>query len=133
MDKNQNKKIKKNALEWTVFGFSVLLTLTILGYLVYDAITFKPSPPDLVVEYHAEKFEKEETRYMYKVINKGGETAEDIKLKVILARQGEVLEEFELDIPFLPRNSDREGWIKFQERPLPSDSVKMIVVGFLKP
>ena len=45
-----NKKIKKNWLEWTVFGISVALILLVIGFLIFESATMGDALPDIQVQ-----------------------------------------------------------------------------------
>jgi uncharacterized protein (TIGR02588 family) len=123
----------KNALEWTVFGVSLLLVLSILVYLAYQVYHEKPSTPDLVVEYYPDPSDNAPHRYRVVVHNKGGETAEDVTIALSLENGNEELEAAALNIPFAPKESKREGWVNFRKDPLLADTLVARVVSYKKP
>ncbi|MDX5418542.1 MAG: hypothetical protein LPK09_04945 [Hymenobacteraceae bacterium] len=123
----------KNALEWTVFGVSLLLVLSILAYLVYQVYTDKPATPDLVVEYFHDPSDHAPQRYRVVVHNRGGETAEEVHVELALEQGGKQLERAELSIAFAPKESKREGWVNFKEDPARADTLVARVVSYKKP
>ncbi|GHA55114.1 hypothetical protein [Pontibacter akesuensis] len=137
MDENEkkNKDIKdqKNWLEWVVFGVSLVLVLSIVTYLGYQAYIHKPVTPKLTAEKFHDPSDNAPNRYRIVLHNKGGETAEEVKVEVRLLRNGEVLEESELGFPFAPQESQREGWVNFRSNTEPQDSVLVHVVSYKKP
>jgi uncharacterized protein (TIGR02588 family) len=137
MNKNTEKqgkgRKKKNWLEWSVFGVSLLLVLAVLGYLSYMVITHVPSPPDLYVEGKHEPSNKAPNRYQIKLFNKGGETAEHVLIELTLERDATAVEKAKLEIQFAPQNSERVGWVEFTENITPTDIIKARVVSYNKP
>jgi uncharacterized protein (TIGR02588 family) len=123
----------KNLLEWVVFYVSLLLVLTILGYLVYNVYNYKPSPPDLLVTYKHDPSKYAPNRYHVLVKNQGGETAEEVNVELVLEQAGNELEAAELQIPFSPRASEREGWVNFKTDPASADTVIARVMSYKKP
>jgi uncharacterized protein (TIGR02588 family) len=123
----------KNALEWTVFAVSLLLVLSILTYLFYQVYADKPSTPDLVVEHFHDPSDNAPQRYRVVVYNRGGETAEEVLVELVLEKGGEQLESVELSMPFAPRASKREGWLIFREDPDKADTLVARVVSYKKP
>lgn len=126
-------KDKKNWLEWTVFALGLVLTLLILGYLVYKTVIHNPGPPELYVEYFAEPGRYEPHRYRVVLHNEGSETAESVKVEILLEKGGETLETAELDVDYCPKESIREGWVSFNSNPAEADTVKARVVSYEKP
>ena len=116
-----------------MFYISLLLILSILGYLVYNVYTYKPSPPDLLVTYQHDPSEFAPYRYHVRVTNQGGETAEEVNIELVLEKAGQELEAAELQIPFSPRESEREGWVNFKTDPATADTVIARVMSYKKP
>ena len=137
MDKTKRKHREgddsKNPLEWAVFAVSLLLILAILGYLGYQAMHYQPSSPDIKVSYRPDPSVQAPHRYHIAIVNLGGETAEEVVVELALQQKGEELETAELQIPFAPRDSEREGWVTFKADPATVDSVAARVVSYKKP
>ena len=131
--KSEKDKDQKNWLEWLVFSISLLLLLAIMGYLVYHVINYKPMGPEIYAEATAEPSVYAPNRYKVIVYNKGGATAEEVKVEFILYKKGKAMEESELQIPFSPKESEREGWVIFRTDPAVADSVIARVVSYKKP
>lgn len=123
----------KNALEWSVFAFSLLLVLAIIGYLSYKTITHEISPPDLVLEYTPDPSEHAPYRYHVIILNAGGETAEEVNIELSLEKGGEELEAAELQVPFSPKGSRREGWVNFKTDPAEADTIIARVMSYKRP
>jgi uncharacterized protein (TIGR02588 family) len=123
----------KNPLEWTVFAVSLLLIVAILGYLGYHAFTYVPTSPDIQVTYRPDPSEQAPHRYHVAIVNLGSETAEEVLIEMALQKEGEDMEAAELQIPFAPRESKREGWVIFKTDPATADSVAIRVVSYKKP
>lgn len=131
--KKKTYKEKKNNLEWTVFGLGLLITLSILGYLIYKSSTFEPGTPQLFIQYFQEPGRYEPNRYHIILHNKGTETAEAIVIEMKLRRDGRELENAELEIDFCPRESVREGWVSFTVPPQQADTILARVASYKKP
>jgi uncharacterized protein (TIGR02588 family) len=111
------KKPAKNGLEWTVFIASSLVVLTVLGYLATKALTEKKTPPDLHIEAGAVIARDGSYRVPLLVRNNGGATAESVVVEAVLRRGDEVVERVQLALSFVPRRSEREGWVTFRHDP----------------
>ncbi|GAB3200039.1 uncharacterized protein (TIGR02588 family) [Pontibacter aydingkolensis] len=129
---NQHEE-KKNWLEWTVFGISLLLVLAILGYLGYQTYTRKPSTPDLIVQSWPDPTNNSPNRYHIQLKNKGGTTAETVIIELALMKGGKEVEKAQLQIDFAPQESKREGWVGFRSNPGEADTLISRVVSYKKP
>lgn len=123
----------KNALEWMVFGVSLLLVLSMLAYLGYQAYIDQPSTPDLVVRYYPDPTPNAPLRYRVEVYNQGGETAEEVQIELTIEKGEEELESAQLNIAFAPKNSKREGWVNFKEDPMQADTLAARVMSYKRP
>lgn len=132
-NKKDKHKDEKNWLEWLVFSVCLTLVLAILGYLVYKTYTHQPTPPDLVIHSKFDPAPNAPNRYHVQLDNKGGTTAEEVIVELSLIKDGEQLEHAQLEIPFAPQASQREGWVGFRSAPAASDSVVTRVVSYKKP
>ncbi|MDX5438294.1 MAG: hypothetical protein LPK03_13910 [Pontibacter sp.] len=133
----QNKEVpqsdKKNWLEWTVFAISLLLLLTVFAYLGYQTYMQKPGTPDLLVQSTPDPSKHAPNRYHILLENKGGATAEEVLIELTLMKAGEEVEKAQLQIPFAPQESTREGWVGFSSNPSKADTVITRVVSYKKP
>lgn len=133
-DNNYHEVIdQKNLLEWTVFWVSLLLVVSIFGYLGYQAYSFKPSSPELQVEVKPDPTEQQPNRYHVLVRNKGGETATTVLVELELKEEGKPVEKIDLQMMFVPQESSREGWANFTRKPTTEKNVSAHVVSYQKP
>jgi len=124
---------EKNLLEWMVFALSLLMVLGILGYLVYQVAVYEEGSPDLAITYVQDPAEHAPHRYLLRIKNDGQETAEEVKVEMVLQRAGEELERAELSLPYLPKQSAREGWVIFTQDPAVADTLYARVVSYKRP
>ena len=111
------KKPAKNALEWTVFAASAIVVLAVLGYLATKALTETKTPPDLRIEAGPAIPRDGSHRVPLLVRNVGGSTAESVVVEAVLRRGDEEVERAELELMFVPRRSERAGWVTFRHDP----------------
>ncbi|MBC5772670.1 hypothetical protein H8S95_01230 [Pontibacter sp. KCTC 32443] len=131
--KRKHNPDEKNWLEWLVFCVSLLLLLSILGYLVYQVSSYKAQDPDVYAEAQPDPSVMAPNRYQVAVYNKGGSTAEEVITEFILYTDGKEKEKAELMTAFSPKDSKQEGWVIFSGQPSDKDSVVARIVSFKKP
>ncbi|MGI8889714.1 MAG: hypothetical protein ACR2G0_02885 [Chthoniobacterales bacterium] len=126
------KRPQKNWLEWTVFVFSLVLLLSIVGLLLFEAFSFgdKPANPQMrlgAAEKHDGYF-----AVPVSVENQGDATAENVHLAVELQVPGREKERGEFDLPYLPRRATRQAWVTFRQDP-GKGKLEALVLGYEKP
>ncbi len=108
-------KSEKNWLEWCVFGISLMLVISILGYLLY--LEFVPATNHFKFDIRIGSARKSEGRYFVPVIvkNECNKTARDVLVEITSANDPS--EKKELTFDYVPRHSEREGMALFQKDP----------------
>ena len=109
-------KIRKNALEWSVFAASAVVALT-LAVLVRGALREPTQTPDLTVSTGAAAATREGFRLPVIVRNDHGPTARQAKIEVTLRSGGTEIDRAELMLQFVPQQSERHGWVSFRRDP----------------
>ena len=125
------KKVKKNWLEWTVFGLSALLIAAVIGFLAYESATIGDAPPDIHVQIGTPQPRSGYFAVPVEVANKGDHTAEGVQVEVVLKGSGEE-ETGNFEIQFLPRRGSREAWVTFKRDPR-NGTLEARVLGYEKP
>lgn len=122
-------KFDKNWFEWTVFGVSAVLVLGTLAFLIHDA-SKERTPPDVIVEVGEPARGAAGYRLPLKIINRGGETAEDVHVEVVMEPGSGEEETADVVIAFLPRGSSREAWVTFREDPRSAKKLEARARGY---
>ena len=128
----EENKIKHNLLEKITFYLGLLILLLLVSYLIFDFNKQKDLPADLeIVTSHMPSM----PHYTYKVetTNKGHETASSVHIDFDLYQNGQMAEKAVLTFNYIPRESTEEGWVIFRKTPMPSDSLVVTSVSFLRP
>lgn len=110
-------KIEKHPLEWIVFAVSLVLVGGTLGFLAWDAVRSEwgpGSPAALSVEIGRPEPRGGAWAVPVTVRNRGDETAEGVKVEVTLEAPGTEPETAGFEAAFVPRRSQREGWVTFR-------------------
>lgn len=103
--------MKKNVLEWTVFGISVAIIAAVAGLLLHRHFTAGDRPVDIVLTVGPPVASRGGYSVPIDVRNDGDTSAEDVHIAVKLG--GAAGEEADLTIPFVPYRSSRRGWVMF--------------------
>ena len=117
MSTREKNKLAKNPLEWAVFAVSLAAVLATVGFLVWDAATADGSSPDLRIELGLPEARSGAFAVPVMVRNHGDVTAEGVHVEVTLEIPGTPPEPAEIEMAFVPRRSQREGWVTFQRDP----------------
>ena len=126
------KRNQKNWLEWAVFALGLLLVSSTLAYLIYAGASMGHEPPILEVRVGTPEQRQFNFIVPVTVINHGDETAEGVRIEVVMESGGEEQARGELDVAFLPRHATREGWVTFAQDPRTAQ-LKARVLGYQKP
>lgn len=127
------KNLEKNWLEWIIFAVSLVLVVSTLGYLIYDASTVGEAPPSIEFQLGETQQRSQQFIIPVSVTNQGDHTAEGVQIEVVLENGGKELESAEFEIAFLPRRATRSGWVTFQTDPRTAERIKTRAVGYEKP
>jgi len=124
--------VKKNWLEWSVFASGLILVSCTLGYLIYTGVSMGDEPPNVEVRLGTPEQRQFNFIVPVTVINHGDQTAEGVRIEVVMKSGGQEKARGELDVAFLPRHATREGWVTFEEDPRTAQ-LKARVLGYQKP
>lgn len=127
------KKLQKNWVEWVVFTIGLLLVVSTLSYLAYDAATITDAPPSIEVRAGQPLERPHNFIIPVSLTNHGDQTAEGVLVEVVLESGGQEKERGEFTVAFLPRRATREGWVAFQTDPRTVEQTKARVLGYEKP
>ena len=107
--------MKKNLLEWTVFGVSLTLIAIVAGLLLREHFTTGNGAPELIVMVGRPQASGQEYAIPVDVRNGGDTSAEDVQVTVTL--QSVPPEQTEVTIPYVPYRSVRRAWVMFSRDP----------------
>jgi uncharacterized protein (TIGR02588 family) len=106
---------EKNWVEWTVFGISLVLVASILGYLLF--LEFVPVSKDVTFDITVRPVNQIGTAYHVpiKIKNESNRTARDVMVEITSANDLNVKSEITFD--YVPKHSEREGMAVFENDP----------------
>ena len=103
-DSEDSPPQKRNALEWTVFGFGVAIVAGVLGFLVYQLVAGSDEPADLRITMGPPDTVRGTVLVPVTVDNEGDRVAEEAVVEVCAADACG-----ELTFTYVPQGSSREG------------------------
>jgi uncharacterized protein (TIGR02588 family) len=132
-DSTQKMSEKRTLAEWVTFGLAASVLTGLLGLLGYSWLTHKDSPP-LITITQEQKLRQADGSYIipFTVTNKGGQTAEAIKITSEFRRNGELKSTGELEMNFLSYNEQQEGAFIVPEDPATGE-LQIKVTGYKLP
>ena len=104
-------------LEWTVAALSAAMVLALVGFLLHDALTRSPSPPDLDVRSDSVVSVGAGYLVAVTVSNGGGRTAASVQLRGELLQGDSVLETSEAVLDYVPVGAHRHAGLQFELDP----------------
>lgn len=125
--------VSKNWLEWTVFAISAVILILIFGFLGFKVITTEGDPAIVEVQLGSPQHQGDYYAVPLTIRNGGGQSVEDVQIDVTLIEGGTERETASITIPFLPRESTREGWVAFSSDPAEADEIQPQVVSYVVP
>lgn len=129
----QSGEDHKNIVEWIVFVLSLTAVVSLLGLFTFRAFTHDSGPAEIVLEYREAPAARAPFRYHVSIENVGGQTAEKVLIELTLQTDGKVVDRAQLEIPYVPKTSKREGWIHFSTDPASADKISARVVSYHAP
>ena len=122
----------KNWLEWVVLGISSVLVLSIIGFLVYSALTVRDTPPEIVVSAGQPVSQADYVVVPLVIGNEGFQTAKDLRIEVI-AGSSRRSQRALLEFPYVPGQSTVKGWATFTQDPGNPDDLLIRILGYSAP
>ena len=125
-------KLEKNWLEWICFAVSLLVVISLLGYLVYTAVTSGKSPAH--IELQLGPPQERGGKFFINVVaeNRGEQTAEGVYVEVLLKANGKE-ERGMFVIDRLPRQGIRRGIVTFETDPRLASTLEARALGYAEP
>lgn len=122
---------QKNALEWTVFGFSLALLAGVIATLIHQALTVGDEPARLSVQMGEPLLSHGHVRLPLTVTNEGDLPAISVEIEVTGIIKGEE-ETSTVTFDYVPHSARRHGWVIFPGEVTPS-GLSARVLGYTDP
>ena len=120
-------------IEWIVGGLGLLLLISVISLLIYEGLTEKTTPPDIVL--HATTIQAQSQGHVIEVQvhNLGGKPAAKVLVSGELQTpQGNTVEQAQTEIDFLPAGSHKNAGLFFTRDPN-QHQVKLRPLGYEEP
>lgn len=122
---------KKNVLEWSIFGLSLVLLAAVLAALAHQALTIGEEPARLSITLGTPVVGHGQVRIPLKVSNDGDSPAVAVAIEVTGMLDG-AREASPLTFDYIPRHAHRAGWVSFPNEVIPS-ALSARVLGYADP
>lgn len=119
---------------WLVAGVGAVLVLGTAGYLTFQSIHAPSDPPAITLSVSHMKAVPNGYVVVVNAHNSGGETAAGLKVTGVLKRNGQLLDQNEFTLDYLPASSSRHGGLFFTHDPQAAGvTLQLQPSGYSKP
>jgi uncharacterized protein (TIGR02588 family) len=124
---------QRSFAEWITFSIASLIVASIVGLVLYSWLKVGNLPPVLAIEQSGQIRQAEGNFYLpFTLTNKGGETANAVRVTAELRIDGKVEQRGEQQIDFLAGGEAEEGVFLFSRNPQNGELI-LRVVSYQKP
>lgn len=125
-------RLETTASEWVIAALSALLTIGVIGFLLYEALFVSTGPPLIVVRVDSIFRASHGWVVEFEAQNQGHEATASLVIEGSLLEDTTALEVAEATIDYLPALSTRGGGLYFDRDPRRHE-VRLRVVGYARP
>lgn len=119
-------------LEWLLAIVGLILVVSSVGFLLYQAATGDETPPDVTVEVEVVTPAGHGYLVQFRAVNQGETTAKGLIIEGQLAEAGQEVEKSETTLDYIPARSEREGGLFFTENP-DQFEIQLRALGYEQP
>ncbi|HZO30041.1 MAG TPA: hypothetical protein VFH48_29065 [Chloroflexota bacterium] len=122
------------AAEWITLAISSLIVLSLIGLITYFYLTASTAPAAVEVEPRLEETYQAGSRYYlpFTVRNTGGETGEEVRVRISVTDPSGRVEAAEVMVAFLAGGGSSKAMAAFGSDPR-QGQVEAVVVSYLEP
>ena len=118
--------------EWLAAGTGLVLTLVVIGYLIFDGVTAGDGPPELSVVGAPAQAVASGFVLPLTVRNDGPTTAAEVEVRGTLERGGAVVEERRARFAHVPAEGEAMGGLMFETDPRTA-RLRLAAQGYAEP
>jgi uncharacterized protein (TIGR02588 family) len=127
------QKEQRSVAEWITFSIASSIVAGVVGLVLYSWVKVGNEPPVLTIEQSGKIRQAAGSFYVpFTLTNKGGETADAVRVTAELQSGGEVTEMGEQQFDFLAGGEAEEGTFLFSRNPQ-NGKLILRVTGYRKP
>lgn len=104
-------------LEWVAAGLGLLLTVAVLGYVIWEGAVGHNAPPSLTLTGRPPEKTQGGFVVPLTIHNASYATAAGVEVRATLERDGRVVEERRVTFSYVPGRSEAKGGVIFQTDP----------------
>lgn len=124
---------QRSVAEWITFSIASLIVASIVGLVLFSWLTLSDRPPILAIEQSGQIRQAEGNFYVpFTLTNKGGETADAVRVTAELRIDGKVEQSGEQQINFLAGGEAEQGVFLFGRNPRTGE-LRLRVASYQKP
>jgi uncharacterized protein (TIGR02588 family) len=131
-DDNDAPEAPSNRLEWTLGIGSFIIVFALIGTVLFSAVTETSAFPDLRVETGDPVQTGDIFVVPVTVHNEGDVTAADVQVSAELSQSGDIVDEAEMQLRYVPAHSQSDGGLVFRINPSTGD-LTVDIRGYRKP
>ena len=115
----EQRPAERTRAEWITLAVSILIVLSVTGYIVYDLVAGSNVDPTIEVIPHYEEMRAEQGAFYLPitVVNHGGRTAEDVSIQFLLQGTEGRSQSTSLTFRFLAPGERSEAVLIFDDNP----------------
>lgn len=103
--------------EWVIAGFSALLVLSVIGFMLYQAFTQPSTPPNITIEQGEISRSGPGYLVQFHARNRGYTTAQGLMVEGELKMGNETVETSQANLDYVPATGTRTGGLFFRNDP----------------
>ncbi len=132
-DKNKSLAERTSLFEWIVAAIGAILVLFSIGFITYQAIFAKDTPPNLIVNVTSVKRVSSGYLVEFNVKNEGEKTAASVSIEGKLSdSDGKEIETKTTTIEYVASKSERSGGLIYKENP-EINKLEISAIGYKDP
>ena len=137
--RNNRKEVRANGtgakpgpIEWIVGGISAVIVLSVILFLLYQAVSKEEVTPNLTINIEQIQATGGVHHVEFRITNNGDATAAGVLVQGRLSGGGQVVEEREVTFDFVPGGSEARAALIFMNDPADHD-LEIVPSGYREP
>lgn len=116
-ERSRKGKSETSVWEWVVSALSAALVLGAIGFMLHEALTRPPSPPEIVIEDTTITENAAGYVVEFQARNRGSTTAQGLVVEATLRRGATTVEKAQVTLDYVPPYAARQAGFFFSHDP----------------